>query len=137
MYGHQYTVEEQKFMKEYVSSSSADKSSFVSRSISWNRYSFKSFSVVLVPIVLTSISNQFQEEQTIEKSKNIHGQLMYIVDNPVIQCVNCVCQYCVNNQEGHIFIFTLTITFFYFPSENASFGNYFLVMLHTIRSWLL
>ena len=39
------------------------------------------------------------EEQTIEKSKNIHGQLMYIVDNPVIQCVNCVCQYCVNNQE--------------------------------------
>ena len=39
------------------------------------------------------------EEQTIEKSKNIQGQLMYIVDNPVIQCVNCVCQYCVNNQE--------------------------------------
>ncbi len=33
------------------------------------------------------------EEQPAEK------QLLYIVDNPVTRCVNCVCQYCVNNAE--------------------------------------
>lgn len=39
------------------------------------------------------------EEQPVEKSQNIPEQLLYIVDNPVIQCANCVCQYCVNNVE--------------------------------------
>lgn len=39
------------------------------------------------------------ENQLAEKSKNDHGQLLYKVYNPVVLCVNCVCQYCVNNQE--------------------------------------
>lgn len=26
-------------------------------------------------------------------------QLLYIIDNPVTLCANCVCQYCVNNVE--------------------------------------
>lgn len=39
------------------------------------------------------------EEQTAEQLQNIPRQLLYKVDNPVVLCVNCVCQYCVNNQE--------------------------------------
>lgn len=34
-----------------------------------------------------------------EQSLDIHRQLLYKVNNPVVPCVNCVCQYCVNNQE--------------------------------------
>lgn len=39
------------------------------------------------------------EEQPTEKLQNISRQLLYIVDNPVTRCANCVCQYCVNNAE--------------------------------------
>lgn len=39
------------------------------------------------------------EEQTTEQPTNISRQLLYKIDNPVVLCVNCVCQYCVNNQE--------------------------------------
>lgn len=39
------------------------------------------------------------EKQTTEQPSNIHRQLLYKIDNPVMLCVNCVCQYCVNNQE--------------------------------------
>ena len=37
--------------------------------------------------------------QTQGNSCNIPGQLLYIVENPVTLCTNCVCQYCVNNAE--------------------------------------
>lgn len=36
------------------------------------------------------------EEQSVE---NNPVQLLYKVKNPVLLCVNCVCQYCVNNVE--------------------------------------
>ena len=39
------------------------------------------------------------EEQPAEQPPNITRQLLYKVHNPVVLCVNCVCQYCVNNQE--------------------------------------
>lgn len=39
------------------------------------------------------------EVQPVEQSSIIPRQLLYKVDNPVVLCVNCVCQYCVNNQE--------------------------------------
>ena len=39
------------------------------------------------------------EEQSVEQSPNIPRQLLYKVKNPVLRCVNCVCQYCVNNEE--------------------------------------
>ena len=39
------------------------------------------------------------EEQPVEQSLDIPIQLLYKVNNPVVLCVNCVCQYCVNNQE--------------------------------------
>ena len=37
--------------------------------------------------------------QTQGNSFNISGQLLYIVENPVTLCTNCVCQYCSNNVE--------------------------------------
>lgn len=39
------------------------------------------------------------EEHPVERSIDIPRQLLYKVNNPVVLCVNCVCQYCVNNQE--------------------------------------
>ncbi|EOS47329.1 hypothetical protein C809_02205 [Lachnospiraceae bacterium MD335] len=39
-----------------------------------------------------------QVQQT-EKKYKISKQLLYELDNPVIECVNCVCHYCVNNVE--------------------------------------
>lgn len=42
------------------------------------------------------------KEQKTEKLQNIlhvPKQLLYEIDNPVLRCANCVCQYCVNNQE--------------------------------------
>lgn len=39
------------------------------------------------------------EEQSAEKMNTIPRQLLYIIDNPVIKCANCVCRYCANNAE--------------------------------------
>lgn len=39
-----------------------------------------------------------KEPQT-EKEHDISNQLLYELDNPVIECANCVCHYCVNNVE--------------------------------------
>ena len=37
-----------------------------------------------------------QQTETIQKTPN---QLLYIIDNPITRCANCVCNYCVNNVE--------------------------------------
>ena len=39
------------------------------------------------------------EVQPTDQRLNAPLQLLYKVDNPVVLCTNCVCQYCVNNEE--------------------------------------
>lgn len=39
------------------------------------------------------------EEKPAELRQNIPSQLLYKVNNPVLLCANCVCNYCVNNEQ--------------------------------------
>lgn len=44
------------------------------------------------------IEKTTEPERTLP-SKSLFEQIFDKIDNPVIRCVNCLCQYCVNNVE--------------------------------------
>lgn len=41
----------------------------------------------------------FGLEQTDKKAKTMFEQILPVIDNPIIQCANCLCQYCTHNAE--------------------------------------
>lgn len=41
----------------------------------------------------------FGLEQTDKKAKTMFERILPVIDNPIIQCANCLCRYCTHNAE--------------------------------------